>query len=138
MALHKLTGKLKEKVDGASSLLSDFKDESKEKIIDQVNSLGPILPIIAEVGYQLEAFNIVLSIPPGISLQFKKVKDVPKEKIDRILEQNKDKELLKMVVTSLVSADALHNRVKVGTCVFTGVLLDLSIPPKVHLKFGRK
>jgi hypothetical protein len=138
MALNKLTESLKEKVAGASEFLSDLKDESKEKLLNYVNSLGEILPIIAETGYRLEAFDIEVSIPPGINLQFKKVLDVPKEKIESILEENKDKELLKLIVNSLVAADEFHKKVKVGSYVFTDISVDLSIPPKVHIKFVRK
>lgn len=138
MVLNKLTENLKGKVAGASEFLSDIKDESKEKLLNYVNGLGEILPIIAETGYRLNAFNVELSIPPGVSLQFEKVLDVPKEKIDGILEQNKDKELLKLIVNSLVAADQFHNKIKLGNYVFTDISIDVSIPPKVHIKFVRK
>lgn len=137
MALDKLTGNLKEKVTGAKEFLSDLKDETKEKLLKSINGLGDILPIVAQTGYRLDAFDIEISIPPGINLQFEKVQDVSKEKIDSILEQNKEKELLKVIVNSLVAADEFHKKVKLGNYVFTHISIDLSIPPTVHIKYVR-
>ena len=115
MALNKLTESLKGKVAGATEFLSDLKDESKEKLLNYINGLGDILPIIAQTGYRLNAIDIEVSIPPGVNLQFEKVQDVSKEKIDSILDQNKDKDLLRMIVNSLVAADEFHKKVKLGT-----------------------
>lgn len=138
MVLNKLTENLKGKVAGASEFLTDLKDQSKEKLLAYVNGLGEILPIIAETGYRLESIDIEVSIPPGINLQFQKVLDVSKEKINSILEANKDREMLKLIVNSLVAADEFHNKVKLGNYAFTDVSIDLSVPPKVHIKFVRK
>lgn len=137
MVLDKLTGNLKEKVAGATEFLSDLKDESKEKMLKYINGLGGILPIVAQTGYRLETFDIAISIPPAINLQFKKILDVPKEKIESILEQNKEKELLKLIVNSLVTADEFHQKVKLGNYLFTDIAIDLSIPPTVHIKYVR-
>ena len=84
MVLRKLTENMKGKVAGASEFLTDLKDQSKEKLLAHVNGLGEILPIIAETGYRLESIDIEVSIPPGINLQFQKVLDVSKEKINSI------------------------------------------------------
>ncbi len=138
MALNKFTESLKDKVAGATEFINDVKDESKQKLVSYVNGLGEILPIIAETGYRLNAIDIEVSIPPGVNLQFEKVQDVSKEKIDSILEQNKDKTLLKGIVTSLVAADEFHKKVQLGNYAFTEITIDLSIPPKVHIKFVRK
>lgn len=138
MVLNKLTENLKDKIGGASGFLNDLKDGSKEKLLNYVNGLSDILPIIAETGYRLESFDIEISLPPGVNLQFKKVQDVSKEKIDSILEANKDKEMLKMIVNSLVAADEFHKKIKVGNYTFTDIGVDVSIPPHVHIKFVRK
>lgn len=138
MVLDKLTDSLKGKVAGATDFLGDLKEGSKEKLLNYVNGLGDILPIIAETGYRLKSVDIEVSIPPGVNLQFEKVQDVSKEKIDGILEQNKDKDLLKLIVNSLMAADEFHKKVKLGNYAFTEITIDLSLPPKVHIKFVRK
>jgi hypothetical protein len=138
VVLNKLTENLKGKVAGASEFLSDLKDESKEKLLNYVNGLGEILPIIVETGYMLKSIDVEVSIPPGINLQFQKVQDVSKDRIDSILEANKDKDMLKLIVNSLVAADEFHKKVKLGNYIFTDISIDLSIPPQVHIKFVRK
>ncbi len=137
MVLDKLTGNLKEKVSGATEFLSDLKEGSKEKILNYINGLGDILPIVAETGYRLETVDIQISLPPAVNLQFRKAEDVSKEKIDAILEQNKDNDLLKLIVNSLVTADEFHKKVKLGSYLFTDIAIDLSLPPKVHIKYVR-
>jgi hypothetical protein len=138
MVLNKFSETLKEKAAEATGLLSDLKEGGKEKLLDYVNGLAEILPIIAETGYKLKAFDIEISIPPGVNLQFEKVQDVPKEKIDSILEANKNREMLHLIVNSLVAADEFHKRIKVGNFTLTDISVDLSIPPNVHIKFVKK
>jgi hypothetical protein len=138
MALKELGESLKEKVAGAADILTDLKESGKEKLLDYVNKLSEVLPVVAEAGYRLEEFEIDISIPPGVNLQFKKVQDVPRETIDRLLEQHKDQDILRNIVNALVAADEFHNKVTIGGYLFTTITVNLSIPPQVHLKFVRK
>jgi DNA replicative helicase MCM subunit Mcm2 (Cdc46/Mcm family) len=133
--LKKISENIKDKVVDASNIISDFKDESKEKIIGVVNNVGDLLPIIAETGYSLKQVEVEISIPPGIVLHFEKTKNISPEKIEEILEENKDKDLLKIIVKSLVSADELHKKIKLGNMVFRDIVIGLGIPPKVNICF---
>jgi hypothetical protein len=138
MALNRLTENLKDKVAGAGGYLSDLKEEGKEKFLNYLNGLGEILPLIAEAGYTLDSFDVDVSLPPGISMKFEKVLDVSRVKIDSILEQNKDKDLLKMIVTSLVAADEFHKKIKLGSFLLTHITVDLSVPPRMKISFVKK
>ena len=80
--------------------------------------------------------NVEVSIPPGVTLSFHKTKEISKEKIKKILEKNKDKEMLKMIVNTLVSADELHKKIKPGKLKYAGLTLELGLPPKVVIKFA--
>lgn len=53
------------------------------------------------------------------------------------MEANKDKDLLQTIVKTLVMADEFHNKLKMGDLVFTTISVNLSIPPKVSLKFAK-
>lgn len=129
---------LKEQIAGAAEYLSNLKDEGKEKIIDYFNNLTDLIPVIAETGYRLKGIDIDLSIPPGVDMHFEKFKDLSREAIDEILEKNKDKDMLKTIVNSLVAADDLHKKLKVGNLVFSDISLNIGLPPKVTLKFSKK
>lgn len=136
MAIKNITESIKGKVSDAKESLGGLKDSAKQKLLDTVNNLNSILPLIAETGYILKEMYVEISIPPGVTLAFHKVKEISKEKIEQILEENKDKEMLKMIVNTLVSADALHNKISLGKMKYTGLNLELGLPPKVVIKFA--
>jgi hypothetical protein len=126
MEIGKIKESLKDKVTNVADYVSDLKDEGKEKFVNYVNGLGDIIPIIATTGYRLKGIDIEVSIPPGVNMQFEKFQNISKEKIDEIMEANKGKELLHSIVKALVMADDLQ---------FTTINVNLSLPPKVTLKF---
>ncbi|HTY39382.1 MAG TPA: hypothetical protein VMH23_19855 [Bacteroidota bacterium] len=138
MDVSKLTENVKGKIAGASELLGGLKDDAKEKFINYVNGLGDILPVVAETGYRLKGIDMEMSIPPGVDMHFEKFKNVSKENIDKILEANKDKDLLRSLVKALVAADEFHNRLKIGGLKLTDLSVNLSIPPKVTIKFVKE
>jgi hypothetical protein len=138
MDITKLKQNIKDKVSDASDYLSDLKEEGKDKIINYVNGLGDIIPIIAETGYRLKGVDMEITIPPGVNMHFEKFKNISKEKINQILEQNKDKELLRAIVKALVSADELQKKLKMGSLHLTDISVNLGLPPKVTIKFVKK
>jgi hypothetical protein len=135
MEFGKLKDNLKEKVTNVTDFIGDLKDEGKEKFVNYINGLSDIIPIIATAGYRLKGIDIDVAIPPGVNMLFEKIKDVPKEEIDAIMEANKDKELLRSIVKALEMADDFHNKLKMGDLRFTSVNVNLSLPPKVTMKF---
>jgi hypothetical protein len=129
---------LKEQVSKASDYLSDLKEDGKEKLVAYFNNLSDLIPIIDETGYRLKGIDMELSLPPGINMHFEKFKNMSREAIDEILEQNKDKEMLKTIVNSLVAADEVHKKLKMGDLLFTDISINLGLPPKVTIKFVKK
>jgi hypothetical protein len=138
MDITKLKQNIKDKVSDASGYLTDLKEEGKDKIINYFNGLSEIIPIIAETGYRLKGIDMEVTIPPGINMHFEKFKNISKEKIDQILEQNKEKELLRAIVKALVSADEFHKKLKMGSLRLTDISVNLGLPPKVTIKFAKK
>ncbi len=135
--LSKIKDDLKGKVSGVTEYIGDLKEEGKEKSISYINGLSEILPIVAKTGYRLKGVDIEMALPPGINLQFEKFENISKEEIDTIMEANKDKDLLQTIVKTLVMADEFHNKLKMGDLLFTTISVNLSIPPKVSLKFAK-
>jgi hypothetical protein len=131
---------LKESIKGNVSITKEavggIKDTARQKLLDSINNLNSILPLIAETGYILKEMNVEVSIPPGVSLAFHKTKEISKDKIAKILKENKDKEMLKMIVNALVSADELHKKIALGKLKYRGLNLELGLPPKVVIKFA--
>ncbi len=137
MALKNIKGAIKDKVSSTKDFLGNMKNQSVEKVLDYVNSINDVLPIIAKTGYTLKAMSIDVTIPPGVNLDFQKTAEVSRATIEKILEDNKDRPVLKLIVDSLVSANELHNKIKLGNMKFVGILVELSIPPKVTMKFSK-
>lgn len=138
MKIQKLKEDLKEKVAGVTEYFGDLKDEGKEKFVNYINELSDIIPIVATTGYRLKGVDVEMSLPPGVNMQFEKFENISKEKIDEIMEANKDKEILRAIVKALVMADEFHNKLKMGDLQFTTISLTLSLPPKVIIKFAQK
>lgn len=133
-----IKGNLKDQLSKASEYVTDLKEDGKEKLVAYFNSISDLFPVIAETGYRLKGVDMELSIPPGINLHFQKFKNMSREAIDEILEKNKDKEMLKTIVNSLVAADEIHNKLKVGDLVFSDISISLGLPPSVTIKFVNK
>ncbi len=136
MEIDKFKAGLKEKVSSINETISDFKEEGRDKLLNSVNGLTNVIPLVAQTGYTLKSVNVELSLPPGITMQFVKQENISKEKRDEILEANKDNELLKSIVKALVMADEFHNKIKMGNLKMSTISISLSLPPKVSINFA--
>jgi hypothetical protein len=69
-----------------------------------------LAPLIEVTGFNMKDVSVDVGIPPGMTISFVKEKDVDAETINQLLEENKDKEMLKLIVRALLKADALQKR----------------------------
>ncbi|MGA2667371.1 MAG: hypothetical protein ABSF32_00485 [Ignavibacteria bacterium] len=44
--------------------------------------------------------------------------------------------MLEMIINALVSADEMHKKIALGKLKYTGLNLELGLPPKVVIKFA--
>ena len=93
--------KLREQFTKLSSLGEDMKD----KLLSYTNGLIDLLPIIEECGYRAKGIAVGIGLPPDVVFHFEKFKDISAEDRQAILDKNKDKEFLALIVKTLVSAD---------------------------------
>ncbi len=121
-----------------AELIARFKGNVNEKILESVNTINSILPLIAQTGYVLKEMYVVISEPQGINMSFEKTLDTSRETIDKILKAHKDKEILRMIVNALVTADDYQKKIKLGNIIFTGIFVDISMPPRISIKFRKK
>ena len=138
MALDSIKGSIKNKISSAGDFIGNLKSQSTDKVIEYVNNINDILPIIAQIGYTLKGMSIDVSIPPGIILEFQKTAEVPQKEVDKILEKHKERPVLKLIVDSLVTANKFHKKIKLRSLQFTGIAVDVSVPPNVTMKFTKK
>jgi hypothetical protein len=114
-----------------------MKEASTDKLITLTNDVLGLAPLIEQTGFRLENANVDITIPPGISFSFVKQKEIDPADIAKLLEENKDKELLKIMVNALQKADALQKGMNLSHYSFTGISLRLGLPPDVSIKFNR-
>lgn len=119
------------------SFLSDIKEAGSEKISTLVNDILGLAPLIELTGFNMKELSLDATIPPGITISFLKEKEVDPQTIEKLLEQNKDKELLNLIVTGLQKADALQKGMKLSDYKFRGLNMKIGLPPDISLKFSR-
>jgi inosine-uridine nucleoside N-ribohydrolase len=127
------TGKLMDSL----SFLKDIKESSIEKIGSLVNDILGLAPLIEVSGFNMRDIHVEVGIPPGIVIAFVKEKDVDAETINKLLEENKDKEMLKLIVRALQKADTMQREMNLSHYKFQGLSMKIGLPPDISLKFSR-
>jgi hypothetical protein len=125
------------KLKDSLSFLKDMKDASVEKISQLVNDILGLAPLIETTGFNMREVSVDMGIPPAISISFIKEKDVDVETINQLLEDNKDKEILKLIIRGLQKADSMQKGMNLSHYIFRGLNMKIGLPPDMSLKFVR-
>ena len=127
--------------DEASNLLKDTLDKfydvknlTKEKLTGITNDLIALSPLIEKTGFRTKEINIGVGVPPRIIFHFEKFANVSKEEIETLLNEHEDKTMLKVIVTTLVSADEFQKKLTLGSFKFSEIDIELGVPPEVNVK----
>jgi hypothetical protein len=113
---------------------SDVKNITKEKLSGLTNDVLLLIPIIEQTGFRTKEVEVGISVPPRIIFHFEKFSDVSKDAIEKILEENADKTLLRIIVNTLISADQFQQSLTLGNLKFTEIAIEMGIPPEVNVK----
>jgi hypothetical protein len=119
------------------SFLTDIKEAGCDKVTAPVKDILSLAPLIELTGFNMKEISVDASMPPGITQTFLKEKEVDPETIDKLLEENKEKELLTLIVRASQRADALQNGIKLPDYKFRGLSRKMGLPPDISLKFSR-
>lgn len=138
VSLSEVIGSVGDKMKDSLSFLKDLKDAGTDKISTLVNDVLGLAPVIEGTGFEMSDISVDIGIPPGISIAFIKEKDVDPETIDQILEENKDKDMLRIIVRSLQKADAVQKGMNLSHYKFRGLTLKLGLPPDMSLTFVKQ
>ncbi len=125
------------KLKDSISFLSDLKEAGWEKISTGVNDILGLAPLIEVTGFSMKDVSVDASIPPSITLAFVKEKDVDPETIKKLLEENKGKEILALIVKALQKADSLQKGMNLSHYSFRGLSMKIGLPPDISLKFTK-
>jgi hypothetical protein len=119
------------------SFLSDLKDAGWEKVNTFINDILGLTPLIEVTGFTMKEVIADATIPPSIIFQFIKEKEADAQAIEDMLEQNKEKEMLTLIVRALQKADSLQKAMKLSHYKFSGLNMKIGLPPDISLKFSK-
>ncbi|GAB1856555.1 hypothetical protein MHTCC0001_13900 [Flavobacteriaceae bacterium MHTCC 0001] len=118
--------------------VSEFGSHTKDKTIDFVESIVKLIPIIEKAGYRTNRFIVGVSIPPSVQLHLHRFKEVSEADIAALKSEYENKKILKMILSSLITVNNLQGKLNVGDLVFSEVALDITLPPKISIRYLNK
>ena len=109
-----------DKLTASLCFLKDAKEAGADKINGFVNDILGMAPLIEVTGFNMKDVSVDVGIPLGMSISFVKEKDVDAETINQLLEDNKDKEMLKLIVRPILTTSrqrpARRRKISKGKC----------------------
>lgn len=117
----------------AVSNIPDFAQMGREKMYDFTNHLLNFSPLIEKAGYQTTGVTVNIGLPPKIIFHLRKVADLNDEEIESILSQNKENEILVMMIRAIEAADKFQQKVTTGNFKVAEINIEVSIPPAVEV-----
>jgi len=133
----------KEKVESARTLSidnlkqssSNIQDTVSEKIAEYMKDIKIITPIINKMGYEINEVEVELALIPKIIPHFNRHTIVKIEIQEKILAYCKEKNIPTLILTALVEASRLQNKMSFGKLKFTELEMELGIIPSLKMKF---
>jgi hypothetical protein len=133
----------KEKVDSVKTLSMDkikqsssnIQDVVSEKIAQYMKDIKVITPIMNKMGYEINEVEIEVALIPKIIPHFNRHTMVKIEIQEKILAYCKAKNIPTLILSALVEASKIQNKMNLGNLKFTELEMELGVIPSVKMKF---
>lgn len=126
------------KIKEGAEKISSMGPVAKDKVINVVNDVVAILPLLEEAGYRTNEFKIGVSIAPVMEISFSKFLDVPEETLDKLKIEHQNKKMFNMIFGMLNTANNLSAKLEADDFSFYETVVEIAIPPKVSLRYVHK
>jgi hypothetical protein len=126
-----------DKLNDSLSFLGDIKEAGSEKVNALVIKIQELAPLIDKTGFIMHEVEVGIGIPPDITMGFEKDIDVDPATIDKLLQENEDRPLFKLIVQTLQKADAMVKGMNLSNFKLGELQMKIGIPPDVTLKLIR-
>jgi hypothetical protein len=133
-----LLGKMDEHSSKLREYFNNISGAAGEKSINYSNELIKLTPVIEEVGYRTKGISISVGIPPAVTFHFENFKEIDAVKRQEILDANKDKDFLSIIVKTLVSVDEFQAKLDLGNFRLGSIDLTIGLPPSVNVQLVPK
>lgn len=120
------------------SKIGDLGSVTKSKFVDYVKDVFNVLPLLEKAGFRTNRLIVGVSVPPSIEIHFSRFKELEKKEIDNLYVEYKDKKMFKLILKALLMSNDFQSKLSSDTLVFSETCIEISIPPKVSIKYLRK
>lgn len=134
----KSSGDVVEKLKEGVEKISQVGPATKEKIIEIVNDVVAVLPLLEEAGYRTNEFKIGIALAPVIEVSFSKMEEVPEETLEALKKEYEDKKMFNMILSMLNTANSLSAKLEADDFSFYETVVEITVPPKVSLRYIHK
>ncbi|BDS11417.1 hypothetical protein [Aureispira anguillae] len=111
---------------------------AKEKIIDVVNDVVAVLPLLEQAGYRTNEFKIGIALAPVIEVSFSRFLEVPEGQLEQLKKEHEDKKMFNMILSMLHTANSLSTKLEADDFNFHETVVEITVPPKVSLRYVHK
>lgn len=118
--------------------LADLSTSTKDKFIEYVEGILNVLPLIEEAGFRTNRLIVGISIPPSIEIHFSRFKELSNYESEKLLEQYADRKMFKLIFNALKMSNDMQGKLSTDSLVFSETCIEISIPPKVSIKYLHK
>ena len=125
-------------IEKLSEKFSSMTEAASERSAAFTSDLISLSPIIEEIGFKTAGISLSIGLPPSATFHFEKVKDITPERRNEILEQHKDKAMLKIIVQTIIAADSFQDKVKMGNFKFGCIEVSMGLTPGVNVQLVPK
>jgi len=128
---HQEAGFNEQQVDSEFRINEAVSNKAKTIINDFIDAA----PLIQEAGFRINDLQIELSVIPKLIPHFEKVSDVDEATRIRIIEQVKDKRIIRLLLKALFNADNFQQSLKMGNMEFAGIEIEITAIPAIRLLY---
>ncbi|MEK7256878.1 MAG: hypothetical protein AAB316_19140 [Bacteroidota bacterium] len=113
-------------------------EAAKEKGFQIIETWVSILPKLEKYGMKANYFSVGVSINPVLEVELRaKPADFPEERVQQLLEENKDNTPLRLVFSAIKTTYQLHNKAHIHRSEPLTVKIKVRLSPEVKVSFGR-
>lgn len=120
------------------SKIGNLGKTTKDKFTNYVKEVFDVLPILEEAGFVTNGIVVGISIPPSIEIHFSNFKEIDEDAIKKLNEEHKNKKMFKLILKSLLVSNSFQNKISSENYISNGICVEISIPPKVSIKYINK
>lgn len=122
----------------AKTVGSKVADVGAQKAAETLDQANLLLKLLQDAGYQVGEVDVELSVPPAISVTLKTGPMLSDAKLDSIYEANKGNDALALVLSGLIQANKLRDKVKLETIELKDTKIVLKATPSISLHWKEK